>query len=60
MDVLTRKCQSLAIMAYRNSAQAQYEIAADEIAFAAVNGCQIMVGAECARGRRSATVVYHL
>lgn len=48
MDVLTRKCQSLAIMAYRNSAQAQYEIAADEIAFATVNGCQIMVGAECA------------
>lgn len=47
MDVLTKKCQSLAIMAYRNSAAAQYEIAADEIAFAKVNGCQLLVGAEC-------------
>ena len=47
MDVLTKKCQSLAIMAYRNSAAAQYEIAADEIAFAKENGCQLLVGAEC-------------
>lgn len=47
MDVLTKQCQSLVIMAYRDNADQQYELASGEIAYAVKNGCRIIVGAEC-------------
>lgn len=46
LDLLTRKCHSLAVMAYRPKATDQYDIAENELNFAKKNGCRIVVGSE--------------
>ncbi len=46
LDVLTRKCHSLTIMAYRPAAKDQYSISSLELEYGKKNGCRIIVGSE--------------
>ena len=45
-ELMAKSCDTIAIMSYRDTAEAMYNVSKEEIAFAQEYGCKIILGAE--------------
>lgn len=59
LDVYTRECHTLCIMAYTNTGAAQYERGTDlELQYAKKYGCRLIVASEMTKGSPASTTYY--